>query len=138
MKAVFADTFYWTALTSTEDSFHASAVEFSLSLQPEKLTTTDEVLDEYLAFFSSARPSVRMKAGNMVARLLKNFHVRVFPQSRDSFLAGLDLYRARPDKSYSMTDCISMQTMRREGLTEILTNDRHFEQEGFRALFRDS
>jgi predicted nucleic acid-binding protein len=29
-----------------------------------------------------------------------------------------------------------MQTMRREGLTEVLTNDRHFEQEGFRALFR--
>jgi predicted nucleic acid-binding protein len=29
-----------------------------------------------------------------------------------------------------------MQTMRREGLTEVLTNDRHFEQEGFHALFR--
>jgi predicted nucleic acid-binding protein len=35
-----------------------------------------------------------------------------------------------------MADCISMQTMRREGLTHVLTNDRHFEQEGFRALFR--
>jgi predicted nucleic acid-binding protein len=31
-----------------------------------------------------------------------------------------------------------MQTMRREGLTDIPTNDRHFEQEGFRARFRDS
>jgi predicted nucleic acid-binding protein len=31
-----------------------------------------------------------------------------------------------------------MQTMRKEGLTEVLTNDEHFEQEGFRALFRDS
>jgi len=29
-----------------------------------------------------------------------------------------------------------MQTMRREGLTDVLTNDRHFEQEGFRAVFR--
>jgi predicted nucleic acid-binding protein len=28
--------------------------------------------------------------------------------------------------------------MRREGLTDVLTNDRHFEQEGFRALFRDT
>jgi len=27
--------------------------------------------------------------------------------------------------------------MHKEGLTEVLTNDRHFEQEGFRALFRD-
>ena len=30
-----------------------------------------------------------------------------------------------------MIDCVSMQTMRREGLTDVLTNDRHFEQEGF-------
>ena len=105
-------------------------------MQPEKLITTDEVLDEYLAFFSSARPSVRVKAGNMVARLLKNSHVLVVPQSRESFLSGLDLYRARPDKGYSLTDCVSMQTMRKEGLSEILTNDRHFEQEGFQALFR--
>jgi predicted nucleic acid-binding protein len=27
--------------------------------------------------------------------------------------------------------------MRNEGIIEALTNDRHFEQEGFRALFRD-
>jgi hypothetical protein len=30
-----------------------------------------------------------------------------------------------------------METMRHEGLTDALTDDRHFEQEGFRALFRD-
>ena len=62
---------------------------------------------------------------------------RPFQQSRGSFLAGLQLYRARPDKGFSLVDCISMQAMRKEGLTEVLTNDRHFEQEGFRALFRD-
>ena len=62
--------------------------------------------------------------------------VLVVPQGRESFLAGLELYRARPDKGYSLVDCISMYTMRQEGITEALTNDRHFEQEGFRALFR--
>jgi predicted nucleic acid-binding protein len=59
--------------------------------------------------------------------------VRIVPQSMASFQAGLMLYRSRPDKGYSLVDCISMRTMREEGLT----NDRHFEQEGFRALFRD-
>ena len=49
----------------------------------------------------------------------------------------LSAVRARPDKRYSLVDCISMQTMRKAALTEVLTNDRHFEQEGFRALFRD-
>jgi predicted nucleic acid-binding protein len=63
--------------------------------------------------------------------------VRIVPQSDASFHSGLDLFRARPDKRYSLTDCISMQVMRREQLTAVLTNDRHFEQEGFRALFRE-
>jgi len=138
VKAVFADTFYWAALTSTEDSAHAPALAFSRSLPPAKIITTDEVLNEYLAYFSGARPSVRVQAGKTVSDLLVNRLVVVVPQSRESFLAGLQLYRARPDKGYSLTDCISMETMRREGLTEALTNDRHFEQEGFRALFRDS
>jgi len=30
-----------------------------------------------------------------------------------------------------------MQTMGREGLTHDLTNDRHFEQEGFHVVFRE-
>jgi predicted nucleic acid-binding protein len=72
-----------------------------------------------------------------VRALLCDPDIRVLPQSRESFLARLDLYAARPDKGYSLTDCISMDALRREGLTEALTNDRHFEQEGFRALFRD-
>ena len=73
-----------------------------------------------------------------VEAMMSDPGVRIIPQSHDSFVAGFDLYRSRPDKGYSLTDCISMQIMRREGITEALTNDRHFEQEGFRALFRDS
>jgi predicted nucleic acid-binding protein len=37
---------------------------------------------------------------------------------------------------YSLTDCISMNAMRAEALTEVLTNDHHFEQEGFTVLMR--
>ncbi|MFN0105703.1 MAG: type II toxin-antitoxin system VapC family toxin [Bryobacteraceae bacterium] len=107
-------------------------------MKPERILTSDDVLVEYLAFFAKSDRSVRIQAGLLVSRLLENSGVLVIPQSRELFLAGLDLYRARPDKGYSLTDCISMEIMRREGLTDVLTNDRHFEQEGFRALFRDS
>jgi predicted nucleic acid-binding protein len=96
------------------------------------------VLTEYLAFFSGAKPSVRLQAGDNVDALLRSSTVVVIPQSRESFLVGLELYRARPDKGYSLTDCISMLTMRREGITQVLTNDAHFAQEGFHALFRES
>jgi len=81
---------------------------------------------------------MRRKAVMNARRILDDPGVRVVPQSRESFLSGMALYEARPDKGYSLVDCISMQTMRLQGLTEVLTNDRHFEQEGFRVLFRDS
>jgi predicted nucleic acid-binding protein len=101
------------------------------------IVTTDEVLTEYLTFFAMAAPPLRRKALLHAEHILKNPGVRVIPQSRDSFLSCLALYGSRPDKGYSLVDCISMQTMRKEGLAEILTNDRHFEQEGFRALCRN-
>jgi predicted nucleic acid-binding protein len=79
---------------------------------------------------------MRRKALTNAQRILEVPGIYVVPQSRDSLLSGMALYGTRPDKGYSLTDCISMQTMRREGIKEVLTNDRHFEQEGFRALFR--
>ena len=60
----------------------------------------------------------------------------VQPQSRESFLAGLRLYEQRYDKGYSLVDCISMTTMRRHEISEVLTNDHHFTQEGFKVVLR--
>ncbi len=41
------------------------------------------------------------------------------------------------DKGYSLVDCISMNTMYDYGITQALTSNRHFEQEGrFVALMR--
>ncbi len=130
MKAVFADTFYWIALTNPLDAAYSHAQTFV-----NDIVTTDEVLTEYLNYFSSSA-HLRHKASLIVETAFHDPTVRLIVQSHESFRAGFALYRARPDKGYSLTDCISMEVMRREGLTDILTNDRHFEQEGFRALFR--
>jgi len=35
---------------------------------------------------------------------------------------------------YGLTDCISMHTMRERSITDILTHDDHFRQEGFTVL----
>jgi predicted nucleic acid-binding protein len=80
----------------------------------------------------------RRRLVETVRALKRNPKIRILPQSRASFEAGFDLYASRLDKGYSLTDCISMQAMRDEGLTGVLTNDRHFEQEGFQVLFRAS
>jgi uncharacterized protein len=137
VRAIFADTFFWVALANPEDSRYPDALALDNVLSDALIVTTDEILTEFMTFFS-ADPWQRNRAAATVRSLFAEPEVRVFPQRRDSFLAGLSLYEARPDKGYSLTDCISMQTMRKEGLTEVLTNDRHFAQEGFRVLFRDS
>ena len=138
MTALFADTFYWVALADFADGAYERALSITAERAASRIVTTDEVLTEYLTFFSTAPESLRREAAESVAGILANPVIRVIPQTRESFLAGLQLYRARPDKRYSLVDCISMQAMRKEGLTDVLTNDRHFEQEGFRPLFRDS
>jgi predicted nucleic acid-binding protein len=138
MTALFADTFYWIALADFADSAHQRALALTAERASSRIVTTHEVLTEYLTFFSTAPEPLRREAAESVVGILTSSVIRVIPQSRESFLAGLQLYRARPDKGYSLVDCISMQAMRKEGLAEVLTNDRHFEQEDFRALFRDS
>lgn len=136
MTSLFADAFYWIALADVTDCFHQRVLSLTAERATSGIVTTDEVLTEYLTFFSSSRP-FRRRAAAGVQNLLVSTVVRVIPQSRESFRAGVQLYAARPDKGYSLVDCISMETMRREGLHEVLTNDRHFEQEGFRVLFRE-
>ena len=71
----------------------------------------------------------------MIHDLRSDADVDVLPQTRADFDAALALYEARPDKGYSLTDCRSMVAMRTLGVSEILTNDHHFTQEGFTILF---
>jgi predicted nucleic acid-binding protein len=50
--------------------------------------------------------------------------------------ADFDLYERRSDEDWSLTDCISFAVMTEQGLSDALTADRHFEQAGFRAVFK--
>ena len=135
MRRLFADAFYWIALFNPRDQWHTRVLAFATTLAAYHLYTTDEVVTEFLAFYSGATPPVRTRAVAFVRAILHDEDITVIPQARAGFLQALDLYAARPDKHYSLTDCHSMQVMRREGLTEVLTNDRHFTQEGLHILF---
>ncbi len=135
MRAVFADTFYWAALTDPSDSLYQQAARIESEYAGRFIVTTHEVLSEFLTFSSGSNLRSRRRPVETVRALRRNPKIQILPQSRASFDAGFDLYESRPDKGYSLTDCISMQAMRDERLTDILTNDRHF---GFRVLFRAS
>ncbi|MEA5577979.1 type II toxin-antitoxin system VapC family toxin [Anabaena sp. UHCC 0451] len=49
---------------------------------------------------------------------------------------AMDLLLVRQDKTYSLCDAISFVLMRKKGIREALTTDRHFEQEGFTRLLQ--
>src|SRR6185437_4744650 len=134
-RMLFADTFYWVALLNPGDAFQALVTSFGSRLGIARLVTTDEVLTEVLAWFSRFTPHWRGKAATLVHDLRSAPDVEVLPQTRADFDAALALYEARPDKAYSLTDCRSMLAMKGFGLTEVLSNDHHFTQEGFTILF---
>jgi len=134
MRRIFVDTLYWVAITNRKDQWHHAAMQASKYLAGCLLVTTDEVLTEFLTAFCEAGTMLRRRAALAVRDLYNDQTITIQPQSRQTFLPGLALYEARPDKEYSLTDCISMEAMRQEGITEILTHDNHFTQEGFTIL----
>ena len=136
-EIIFADTFYWVALLSPRDTFHNQAIAITAKLGKTKIITTDEVLSEVLNFLSDGGLKLRERTVNTVRQLLNadSEKVTVLSQSHGTFLGGLDLYEQRLDKGYSLTDCVSMVTMKQMGTSGILTHDHHFTQEGFTILF---
>jgi predicted nucleic acid-binding protein len=88
-----------------------------------------------LNFFAEHGNEARRRSVSIVEQILTNPNIEVVPQTHDNFLAGLTFYKARADKGYSLTDCVSMIAMRERDITEALTHDRHFGQEGFTVLF---
>ena len=134
MRVAFVDTLYFVALFNPKDQWHGRAIAASTLVAETKLITTEDVLVELLNFFSEFGEKARRGAVAQAEGILSSANIEVAPQNHDAFMAGLALYKARPDKGYSLTDCISMHTMRERGVTDILTHDDHFRQEGFTVL----
>ncbi len=136
MAAVyFADTFWWIAVANPNDAWHTRVLAWQAAHPNAGFVTTEEVLSEVLTWFAGTGPAGRAHASAVVRSILGDPSTQVLPQTSAGFAAALALYEARPDKEYSLTDCRSMVAMRGLGLTEVLTNDHHFTQEGFTVLF---
>jgi uncharacterized protein len=133
MSTVFADTYYYLAFLSESDAAHDRAVQLSRELA-RKTVTTAWVLTEVAD--ALAAPPLRFLFLALYERLRGNPNVTIVPANAAIFEQGVDLYARRPDKDWSLTDCISFVVMREHGLTDALTGDHHFEQAGFRILMK--
>ena len=124
MTAVFVDTSYWLACLNPRDSLHWLARQVA---RPEELVTTWAVLLEVMDALSS--PPHCDAAVEFWAETFSDPALEAVPLDGALLEKGIRLFSARPDKAWSLTDCIS-------GLTDALSADHHFEQAGFRILLK--
>ena len=132
MNDIFADAFYYIALLNPKDRAHARASQIAGTLT-QPVITTIWVLVEVADALNS--PNRRRSTHQFLERLTTQPSTTIITADQEWYAKGMDLYGARPDKDWSLTDCISFAAMAEFGLTDALTGDHHFEQAGFRALF---
>lgn len=132
-RTVFADAGYYLALLNDHDQYARQAVEFTTAFRGRFVTTT-AVLTE--VGNSLSRSPFRSTFAAFIASLRRSPRIEIVPESSPLWDEALDLYAARPDKTWSLTDCVSFVVMRSRSLTEAATPDHHFEQAGFAILLK--
>ena len=130
---ILVDSGFLLALAQPADALHRRAVAWAESLS-EPLVITEYVLCETVN--SLSRRADRPRAHRIVETISHDPNYTVVPASPALFAAGLGLHRERPDKDWSLTDCVSFHLMREQGITRALAYDTHFQQAGFEALLR--
>jgi len=134
MNRIFLDTGYLIALETANDQHHEAAQRhwWRFIKGSPRLVTTSYVFDEVVTFFNSR--GRHAKAVEVGRRLLQSPSVHLVHVDTGLFEEAWRYFQKRPDKDYSLTDCVSFVVMEREGIQEALTFDGHFDQAGFRRL----
>jgi predicted nucleic acid-binding protein len=133
-RSVLLDTSFIVALENRDDRHHQRAKALDVELQREGCVfvfhwgVLFEIADGY------ARVGRRVKALQLLEKFESEQGYRLCPITESLLQQALALYRARPDKDWGLTDCLSFLLMRQEGITDALTADVHFRQAGFVAL----
>jgi uncharacterized protein len=131
MKRAFLDTGYLIALNAFDDQHHDAAQRHWQDFLKERpfLITTSYIFDEVTTFFNTRdRHAKAVEIGKL---LLQSQSITFHHVDKDLFEAGWKNFQIYSDKRYSLTDCISFETMERERIRHALSFDDHFEQAGY-------
>jgi predicted nucleic acid-binding protein len=134
MTSLFLDANYLIALEVSDDQHHDDAWQHWTELLESSpfLVTTSYVLDEVVTFLNSRHQhSKAIRVGN---NLLAASPIQLIHVDEALFYEGWQFFEQHADKTFSLTDCISFVLMKRLGMTEALTFDKHFGQAGFVKL----
>ena len=122
-----------TALTNAKDQWHDSVLRY-MQTAKARITTSVWVLVELANFFTTVGRRAMFLA--TVEKLEADSAVTIISALDADYRAGLNLFSQRPDKEWSLTDCISMVILDRQKISDVLTSDKHFEQAGYQILLK--
>ena len=100
-----------------------------------RLVTHNYIVAEYVAL-ANARRFPRKFALDFVVDLVSNPYIETVWVDKPLHQSAVKLLTMRLDKTYSICDAVNFELMRQYSITEALTTDRHFEQEGFIRLLK--
>lgn len=135
-REVFLDTAFAIALSAPADQYHSQAVRLAEELESAKtqMVTTRAVLLEIGNALAQLR--YRQAAVELLKALEQDPTVEIVSLSEALYQQAIQLYAARPDKEWGLTDCVSFVVMQTRGISTALTVDHHFVQAGFQILLK--
>jgi predicted nucleic acid-binding protein len=134
VRHVFVDATYYIAALLPRDRLNKRATDASAELHDARLVTSELVSVEVFNHMSNLGPVARQRAVDFYRGLLTDTLTAVVRPDAALIGRAVALYEERGDKGYSLIDCVSMLICRDRVITEVLTHDHHFEQEGLVVL----
>ncbi len=128
---MFIDTSGWLCLYHKDEPEHREAVE--LYQNAAVRLTTSYVLAEFVPL-AQVRGFPRAQNLEFTRRILDSAEIEIIWVDETLHRQAIALLWERADKTYSLCDAVSFVVMRRHGISESLTTDKHFGQEGFVKL----
>jgi hypothetical protein len=130
---LFLDSGFYVARFSPHDQYHQAARRLAQRAdEARELWTSEAILLEVAAAFRV--PGRRAIAARIWDQSHGDHRCHVVSISGPLLERGMELFRSRPDKAWTLADCTSFVLMGDQQLSTALTCDQHFVQAGFRAL----
>ncbi|MFO0965498.1 MAG: PIN domain-containing protein [Gemmataceae bacterium] len=135
-SAVFLDTSGWIAFLNKDDEWHEKALLLMEDIHQSgrTLVTTDSVLAE--TGNGLARTPARKLFVASVRSFQSSLGCRIETVGPTLLEDALSLYEAAHDKTWGLIDCASFVLMKREGMQDAFTADRHFPAGGVQCASR--
>ena len=129
----FLDSVGLLAVWNHSDQWHRPATEAYRKLQAEKAV----LFSSSFVLLECANAAVRRSYRESVVDLRRTLLAKglLLSPTEAEVEAAWYAYERGHVGSPGVVDLVSFQLMRRAGISRVLTNDRHFRDEGFETLF---